>query len=154
MAELKLISYDDTNKTIKQPTSSDYSSSDGDLIVGAISFDDVLMAELSIPGVQLQTDTNAFTFTCPYNMDITGLQLYLDQHGTSGNVTVTVSEIPNLGNPLITLSITGTNTSATTTLGTPASQDIGDDIRFAITATPTTNTNGLRANLLFRRRIV
>ena len=151
MAELKLVSYDDTNRSIKQPTSSDYSSSDGDLSVGSISFDDVLVAELSIPNIQLQNDTNALTFSCPYNMDITGLQLYLDQHGTSGNVTVTVSEVG--GSTLITLSVTGTNTSATTTLGTPASQDTGDDIRFAITATPTSNTNGLRANLLFRRRI-
>lgn len=152
MAELKLISYDTSGQSIKQPTASDYTSTTGNFSVGSVSFDDVLMTELSIPNVQLQTDTNAFTFSCPYNMDLTGLQLFLDNHGTSGNVTVTVSLVG--GSTLITLSVPTTDTGASTTLGTPSSIDIGDDIRFAITATPTTNTNGLRANLLFRRRIV
>lgn len=111
-------------------------------------FDDVLLAELSIPGVQLQTDTNAYTFTCPYNLEITGIQLILDTHGTSGNVTVTTSVVG--GSTLNTTSITGTNLFATATFS--SDRDQGDDIRFAITATPSTNTNGLRANLLFRRR--
>lgn len=111
-------------------------------------FNDALLAELSIPGVQLQTDTNAYTFTCPFDIEITGIQLILDQHGTSGNVTVTTSVVG--GSTLNTTSITGTDTSAVATFSSDRS--IGDDIRFAITATPTTNTNGLRANLLFRRR--
>lgn len=115
---------------------------------GQIFFDDVLIIELSIPNVQLQTDTNAYTFSCPYNLTITGIQLFLDQHGTSGNVTVTTSVVG--GATLNTTSITGTNTSASATFSSDRSS--GDDIRFAITATPTTNTNGLRANLLFRRR--
>ena len=100
MAELKLISYDTSGQSIKQPTASDYTSTTGNFSVGSVSFDDVLMAELSIPNVQLQTDTNAFTFSCPYNMDLTGLQLFLDNHGTSGNVTVTVSVVG--GSTLIT----------------------------------------------------
>ena len=113
------------------------------------SFEDVIMAELSIPGVQLQTDTNAFTFTCPYNLSLTGVQLILDSHGTSGNVTVTISVVG--GSTLNTTSITGTNLFASSTFTSSRSQ--GDDIRFAITATPSTNTNGLRANLLFRRTL-
>ncbi len=111
-------------------------------------FDDVLLAELSIPNVQLQTDTNAYTFSCPYNLTITGIQLFLDEHTTSGNVTVTTSVVG--GATLNTTSITGTNNSATATF--TSDRSTGDDIRFAITATPTSNTNGLRANLLFRRR--
>lgn len=149
MAELKLISYDVSGQSIKQPTSSDYTSTTGDLSVGSIAFDDVLMAELSIPGVQLQTDTNAFTFTCPYDLSLTGVQLILDNHGTSGNVTVTIAVVG--GSTLNTTSITGTDSFATSTFS--SSRSAGDDIRFAITATPSTNTDGLRANLLFRRTI-
>lgn len=116
--------------------------------IGNAFFNDVLLIQLSIPSVQLQTDTNAYTFTCPYDLEITGIQLILDNHGTSGNVTVTTSVVG--GATLDSTSITSTNTFATTTFS--SDRDQGDDIRFAITATPTTNTNGLRANLLFRRR--
>lgn len=119
------------------------------LHVQQASFDDVIMAELSIPGVQLQVDTNAFTFSCPYNLNLTGVQLFLDNHGTSGNVTVTIAVVG--GSTLNTTSITGTNLFATSTF--TSSRSVGDDIRFAITATPSTNTNGLRANLLFRRNL-
>ena len=111
-------------------------------------FDDVLMVELSIPNIQLQVDTNAYTFSCPYDLTLTGVQLFLDQHGTSGNVTVTISLVG--GATLNTTSITGTDTGTSATF--TSNRDIGDDIRFAITATPVSNTNGLRANLLFRRR--
>ena len=114
------------------------------------SFEDVLLVELSIPGVQLQTDTNAYRFNCPYNLEIESLGLFLDQHGTSGNVTVTVA---NGGTTMITLSITGTNTSANTATVTSGTRSQGDVVTFAITATPTTNTNGLRAMLFFRRTI-
>jgi hypothetical protein len=121
----------------------------GDLDVkGELYFSDALMAELSIPGVQLQTDTNAYTFTCPYDLEITGIQIILDSHGTSGNVTVTTSVVG--GSTLNTTSITGTDLFATATFS--SNRSAGDDIRLAITATPSTNTNGLRANLLFRRR--
>lgn len=116
---------------------------------GALRFEDHVMAELSIPGLDLQTDTNAFRFNCPYNLDITELDLYLDQHTTSGNVTVTVSQG---GTTMITLSITGTNTSANTTTVTSGSINANDEVTFAITATPA-NAQGLRANLAFRRRL-
>ena len=116
---------------------------------GALRFEDHVMAELSIPGLDLQTDTNAFRFNCPYNLDITELDLYLDQHTTSGNVTVTVSQGATT---IITLSITGTNTSANTTTVTSGSINANDEVTFAITATPA-NAQGLRANLAFRRRL-
>ena len=115
----------------------------------AIDFEDYVVAELSIPGLDLQTDTNAFRFNCPYNMNIEGLDLYLDQHTTSGNVTVTVT---SGSTTLINLSITGTNTIATTTSVTSGSVNVNDQITFAITATPA-NAQGLRANLAFRRRL-
>jgi hypothetical protein len=51
---------------------------------------------------------------------------------------------------MITLTITGTNTSANTTTVSNASCDAGDIITFAITATPA-NAQGLRANLIFTR---
>ena len=120
-------------------------------ITSAASFEDYALAELSIPGLDLQTDTNAFRFNCPYDLDIEGMQLYLDQHTTSGNVTVTATNTTD-SNTMITLSIAGTGTSATTTTVTNPSCDAGDIITFAITATPA-NAQGLRANLQFRRRL-
>ena len=120
----------------------------GDLSVsGVLYHEDFIIAELSIPGVDLQTDTNAFTFNCPYSMTVEGLQLFLDQHSTSGNVTLVVS---GSGNGMIDLSLTGTNTSAQTTTVSNASLNGGDQVRFSITATPA-NAQGLRANLQFRR---
>jgi hypothetical protein len=119
---------------------------------GALSFIDntqVVLAELSIPGLDLQTDTNAFRFNCPYGLTVSKLDLYLDQHTTSGNVTVTVTNTTDAAS-MITLSITGTSTSATTSSITNASCDSGDIITFAITATPA-NAQGLRANLTFVR---
>lgn len=116
---------------------------------GSLSFEDHIMVELSIPDIDIQTNTNAFRFNCPYNMDIEGLDLYLDQHTTSGNVTVTVT---SGSTTLITLSATGTNTSATTTTVSNGSVNQNDQITFAITATPA-NAQGLRANLAFRRRL-
>ena len=112
-----------------------------------VSNDDVVIAELSIPGVDLQTDTNAFRFNCPYNLTVLGLDLYLDQHTTSGNVTV---QILNDTTNVVTLSITGTNTSATTTTIANPSCTSGDEITFQIDATPA-NAQGLRANLHYRR---
>lgn len=119
---------------------------------GAVSFashTDSIIAELSIPGVDVQTDTNAFRFNCPYGLSVTGLDLYLDQHTTSGNVTVTVTNTTDSAS-MISLSVSGTNTSATTTTVTNADCDSGDIITFAITATPA-NAQGLRANLHFTR---
>ena len=118
---------------------------------GPASFEDYVIAELSIPGLDLQTDTNAFRFNCPYGLVVEGLTLYLDQHTTSGNVTVTVTNTTDT-NQMISLSITGTNTSATTTTVSNATCGTNDVITFAITATPA-NAQGLRANLRFRRNI-
>ena len=99
----------------------------------------------------MQTDTNAFRFNCPYGLTVEGLTLYLDQHTTSGNVTVTVTNTTDT-NQMISLSITGTNTSATTTTVSNAACGAGDVVTFAITATPA-NAQGLRANLRFRRNV-
>jgi hypothetical protein len=115
-----------------------------------MSFEDFVIADLSIPGLDLQTDTNAYRFNCPYNLTVEGLQLYLDQHTTSGNVTATVTNTTD-ANQMISLSVTGTNTSASTTTVSNQDCDAGDIVTFAITATPA-NAQGLRANLQFRRR--
>lgn len=120
----------------------------GDVNVsGTVYYQDFLMTELSIPGLDLQTDTNAYTFNCPYDLEVEGLQLFLDQHTTSGNVTVTVN---GAGTDMISLSLTGTATATETSTVTSGSLNAADRIRFAITATPA-NAQGLRANLQFRR---
>ena len=119
---------------------------------GVLSFIDntqVILAELSIPGIDLQTDTNAFRFNCPYALTVKKLDIFLDSHGTSGNVTVTVTNTTD-SNAMISLTASGTNTSASTTTVSNSSCDSGDIITFAITATPA-NAQGLRANLTFVR---
>jgi hypothetical protein len=118
-------------------------------IESTVSFEDYIMADLSIPGLDLQNDTNAFRFNCPYNLIVEGLDLYLDQHTTSGNVTVTVA---NGANNMITLSIPDTDLTASTTTVSNATRNTGDVITFAITATPA-NAQGLRANMRFRRLV-
>lgn len=120
-------------------------------IDGALSHEDYILAELSIPGVDLQTDTNAFRFNCPYNLDVGGLVLALDQHTTSGNVTVTVTNSTD-ANQMISLSITDTNQFANTFTVSNAQCDLGDVITVAITATPA-NAQGLRMGLQVRRRL-
>ena len=132
-------------------TSGDVVLTNGLHVSGSTSIEDYVIAELSIPGLDLQTDTNAFRFNCPYGLTIEGLTLYLDQHTTSGNVTVTATNTTD-SNQMISLSIGGTSTSATTSTVSNASCDSGDIITFAITATPA-NAQGLRANLRFRRNI-
>jgi hypothetical protein len=120
-------------------------------VSGSLSHEDFILAELSIPGVDLQTDTNAFRFNCPYNLNVEGLLLAIDQHTTSGNVTVTVTNSTD-ANQMISLSITGTNQSANTSTVSNAQCDQGDVITVAITATPA-NAQGLRMALQFRRRL-
>ena len=120
-------------------------------VSGSLSHEDFILAELSIPGVDLQTDTNAFRFNCPYNLNVEGLSLAIDQHTTSGNVTVTVTNSTD-ANQMISLSITGTNQSANTSTVSNAQCDQGDVITVAITATPA-NAQGLRMALQFRRRL-
>ena len=121
------------------------------VVSGSLSFEDIIMAELSIPGVDVQTDTNAFRFNCPYGLTVTALGLALDQHTTSGDVTVTVTNTTDT-NTMITFSLTGTNLGGQTTTVSNASCDQGDVITFAITATPA-NAQGLRATLFFRRNL-
>ena len=121
-------------------------------ITGSLSFPDVIMTELSIPGVDVQTDTNAYRFNCPYDLTVESLELFLDQHSTSGNVTVTLTNTTD-SNTMITLSIAGTNLSALTTSVSNAACGGGDIITFAITATPA-NAQGLRAILTFSRLIM
>ena len=120
-------------------------------VSGSLSHEDFILAELSIPGVDLQTDTNAFRFNCPYNLNVEGLLLAIDQHTTSGDVTVTVTNSTD-ANQMISLSITGTNQSANTSTVSNAQCDQGDVITVAITATPA-NAQGLRMALQFRRRL-
>ena len=119
---------------------------------GSLSFIDntqVILAELSIPGIDLQTDTNAFRFNCPYALTVKKLDIFLDSHSTSGNVTVTVTNTTD-SNAMISLTASGTSTSASTTTVSNSSCDSGDIITFAITATPA-DAQGLRANLTFVR---
>jgi hypothetical protein len=118
-------------------------------ISGSASFADVLMTELSIPGIDVTTDTNAYRFNCPYNLTVTGLRLDMDQHSTSGPVQVTVTN-STTSNTMITLSVTGTSLAGNTQNVTNASAAQGDTITFAITATPA-DVQGLRATLQFRR---
>jgi len=137
---------------------SNITTTNGNLIIsgssglsGAASFEDYIMAELSIPGLDVQTDSNAFRFNCPYGLIVESLNLYLDQHTTSGNVTVTVTNTTDTVT-MATLSISGTDLSASTSSISNASCDAGDVITFAITATPA-DAQGLRANVRFRRNI-
>ena len=118
-------------------------------ISGSASFADVLMTELSIPGIDVTTDTNAYRFNCPYYLTVTGLRLDMDQHSTSGPVQGTVTN-STTSNTMITLSVTVTNLAGNTQNVTNASAAQGDTITFAITATPA-DVQGLRATLQFRR---
>lgn len=111
--------------------------------------EEVIVAELSIPGLDLQVDTNAFRFNCPFGLVITKLELYLDQHTTSGDVTVTLTNTTDT-NAMISLTLGTTTTSGSTTTISNSSCDAGDILTLAITATPA-NAQGLRANLFFER---
>ena len=116
----------------------------------AISFEDVIMAELSVPGVDLQTDTNAYRFTSPYNLELLSLGLTLDTAASSGDTTINVTN-PDDGT-LITATISATNDFVTQDTVTSGSRSQGDNITFEITAAGT-GAQGLRANLYFRRTI-
>ena len=110
---------------------------------------EVIVTELSIPGLDLQIDTNAFRFNCPFGLIITKLELYLDQHTTSGDVTVTLTNTTDNA-AMISLTLGTTTTSGSTTTISNSSCDAGDILTLAITATPA-NAQGLRANLFFER---
>jgi len=116
----------------------------------AISFEDVIMAELSVPGVDLQTDTNAYRFTSPYNLELLSLGLTLDTAASSGDTTINVTNPDN--GTLITATISATNDFVTQNTVTSGSRSQGNNITFEITAAGT-GAQGLRANLYFRRTI-
>lgn len=116
----------------------------------AISFEDVIMAELSIPGLDIQTDSNAYRFTSPYNLELLSLGLTLDNTASSGNTTVNVTNPDN--GTLITATISASNDFVTQDTVTSGSRSQGDNITFEITAAGT-GAQGLRANLYFRRTI-
>ena len=123
---------------------------DGDTYIsGAFSAPDVLMTELSIPGIDVTTDTNAYRFNCPYNLIATSLTIAMDQHSTSGDVVVTVTN-STTSNAMMIVTASGTSMSATTSNVTNDSAAQGDAITFAITATPA-DVQGLRAVFGFRR---
>jgi hypothetical protein len=117
---------------------------------GNLSFEDVIMAELSIPGLDVQTDSNAYRFTSPYNLELLSLGLTLDTAASSGNTTINVTN-PDDGT-LITATISATNDFVTQNTVTSGSRSQGDNITFEITAAGT-GAQGLRANLYLRRTI-
>lgn len=119
-------------------------------IDGNLSFEDVIMAELSITGLDLQTDSNAFRFNCPYNLELTSMSLGLDSTASANNTTVNVTN--STDGTLITATISATNDSVVQSTVTSGSRSQGDDITFEITAAGT-GAQGLRANLFFRRTI-
>lgn len=117
---------------------------------GALRFEDVIMAELSIAGLDLQTDSNAFRFNCPYDLELTSMSLGLDNTASANNTTVNVTN--STDGTLITATISATNDSVVQSTVTSGSRSQGDDITFEITAAGT-GAQGLRANLFFRRTI-
>ena len=50
-----------------------------------------MVVELSIPGTDVQTDTSAFRFFCPYDLTVDELQLNLDSIDSGEDVTVQIS---------------------------------------------------------------
>ena len=123
------------------------------VISGSLSFEDVIMAELTIPGLQAQTDTNAYTFDLPYGVTFHRMTTRATRNvGNSGNTTVTVAN--GAGTTLATTTITSAQAvgRTTTTSFTSASQSENTLIRFAITAVGS-NVEDIRTNLYFRRNI-
>ena len=118
-----------------------------------ISFEDVIMAELTIPGVQAQTDTDAFSFDLPYGVTFHKLVTRATRNvGNSGDTTVTVSN--GAGTTMATTTITSAQAVGRTTTTSISSDNQTENtiIRFAITAVGS-NVQDLRANLFFKRNI-
>ena len=121
---------------------------DGVHITDALFHEDYLMAELSIPGLDIQADTNAWTFNCPYKMTFEQLDAYLDT--VNGDLDITVTNLDDSNNTIFSITnMTASPTSDTT--ATNANVDAGDRIRFAI-SNVTGSPQGLRVNVRFRRR--
>jgi len=111
-------------------------------------FEDYIMAELSIAGLDIQSDNNAFTFNCPYNMTFERMDAYLDTVG-GGDLDVEMRNVTD--NNQIFLIQNMNSTSASDTTASNQDVDTGDQIRFEI-SNVTGSPQGLRVNVRFRRR--
>jgi len=117
-----------------------------------LAFLDVLSVELAIPGIPLQSDSYAFKWNVPYDVELIELEIYVDtKGGQSGNITVEVknsSDVNIFSATALTTSLIGEDTTPG-----PGSENLvaREGITFAIT-TALTAATGLRANLFFRRR--
>lgn len=111
------------------------------------SHEDAIMAELSIPGLDLQTDTNAYTFNCPYNLTLQKVTCFLDTAGTSN----TVVNLSGTAGNIVDITLASGSTSRSDTNLSNANLVENDRLRFSITTVGSGNPQGLRANLTFRR---
>lgn len=126
-------------------------------VSGAVSIQDHVFAQLTIPGTTIQTTNDAFTFNCPYNLTVEGLDIYLSTDcGGAGSVAVTVSGLTTAGassEDIVSATITGNNVfNANSTTITNGDRDADSRITFRIT-TADADARDLRANLQFRRRL-
>jgi len=107
-----------------------------------------MVVELSIPGTDVQTDSSAFRFFCPYDLTVDELQLNLDENNSGEAVTVQIS---GSGGFTQSLTLTGpTDNGSTGSLG--GSFQSGELLNFEITSV-TGTPQGLIANLLYRRTL-
>ena len=107
-----------------------------------------MVVELSIPGTDVQTDSSAFRFFCPYDLAVDELQLNVDSIDTGEDVTVQIS-----GSQGYTQSLTingPTDNASTGSLN--GSFQAGELLNFEITSVNGT-VQGLIANLLYRRTL-
>jgi len=117
---------------------------------GNLSFEDVMVIELSIPGLDLQTDPTAFVFNCPYDLDILGLDLHLQTAGSS----LTRVELTGSGTGITSVSLNASVLSGSSPAINSPTGSLGkdDSVIFNITNAGT-NAQGLRANMFFQRVI-
>lgn len=118
---------------------------------GALSHGDVMLLELSVPNVDLQTDTYAHRIYAPYNIDVDNVFYILDSHNTSGNVTVTLTNTTT-NTQMSSVTLAGTALTGSDFSITSASVAQGDALTFAITNAEGAS-QGLHASLYFRRSI-
>ena len=120
---------------------------------GKVFKEDYLMIELSIPGLNIQNDTNAFTFNCPYNLTFEQLDIYMDTADSSNDLDVDVINLDDSNNVIFDIdNIQNSGSTVTSdTSATNADVDAGDRIRFRI-ANVSGSPQGCRANVKFRRR--
>ena len=135
--------------------------SSGDLIVtgsdgnsGAASFEDYIMAELSIAGLDIQNDTNAFTFNCPYDMVFEQMDIYMDTANSSNDLDVDMINVDDSSNVIFDINNIQNSGATPTSDTSPANATVsrGDRIRFRI-ANVSGSPQGCRANVRFRRLI-